>query len=60
MNFHELDVARPPQYGVVGPWEVYHLELQLLSAEIRGVPERNPHNDPLERASTMVGRDDVN
>jgi hypothetical protein len=37
-NGHELDVALPPQYGVVGPWEVNHLELQLLSAKIRGVP----------------------
>lgn len=40
-NDHELDVVWPPQYGVVGPWQVHHLELQLFGVEIRGVSERN-------------------
>lgn len=40
-NGHELDVAQPPQYGIVRPGKVHHLELHPLGVEIRGISEHD-------------------
>ena len=38
---HELGVAWPPQDGVVGPWEVHHLEGEDLRAEVGSVAKHD-------------------
>ena len=38
---HELGVAWPPQDGMVGPWEVHHLEGEDFRAEVGSAAERD-------------------
>ena len=46
---HELGVAWPPQDGMVGPWEVHHLEGKDLLVEVGSVAKRDRQVDLPER-----------
>jgi hypothetical protein len=69
---HELRVAWPPQYRVVGSSEPDHLEREGLPSEVGGCSEADgkvelsegldalPGNDPVERRSACPDRGQIN